>query len=170
VKTTGQIGKWRGLWLAGPALLLAGCASPIRPFGTLAIPAGDESGRTFAMVTGKTAEADAAVREALLAAEYRVAADARYRVEVGFAVRGSRIDVVAANGGQDMRPLAPVSRRPGLCRRQSYVLSVAFVEQASGRVAARGGAVTSRCGRRPDADLLPRLARAALANAGKTAS
>ncbi|HEY0316320.1 MAG TPA: hypothetical protein VGC28_08645 [Sphingomonas sp.] len=168
--TTGQIGKRRGIWLAGLALLVSGCAAPIRPFGTLAIPADSERGRTFAMVAGKTTDADAAVREALLAAEYRVATDARYRVEVGFAVRGPRIGVMAAGGGQDMRPLAPISQRPGLCRRQSYVLSIAFVDQASGRVAARGGAITSRCGRAPVADLLPRLARAALANAGKATS
>lgn len=108
---------------------------------------------------------DAAVRDALLASGYRAAPDGHYRVEVGFAVRIPRLDVIAAGGsGQDMRPLAPVSSPPGLCRRRSYVLSIAFIDRASGRVAARGGAVTSHCTRSADPELLPRLAKAALAS------
>lgn len=115
------------------------------------------------MATGGTADADAAVRDAMLAAGYRSSADGRYRIEVGLAVRAPRIDVMAAAGdGPDMRALAPVTSPPGFCRRQSYVLSIAFVERASGRVAARGGAVTSRCRAASDEGVLPLLAKAAL--------
>jgi hypothetical protein len=145
------------------AVLLPACAAPVRPFGALATPGQD---RSFAMATGGTAEADAAVRDALVAAGYQAAADARYRIEVGLAVRAPRTQVMAAAGdAKALQPLAPVSSPPGLCRRRSYVLSIAFVERASGRVAARGGAVTSRCGKAGDAALLPLLAKAALANA-----
>jgi hypothetical protein len=149
-------------WLMGLALLIPACAAPIRPFGTLALSAQDGDSRTFSMVTGTIGEADAAVRDALLAAGYRASTNARYRVEVGFAVRAPRIDVTVAADG---KPLAPVLQRPGLCRRQSYVLSIAFVDRASGRMAARGGALTSRCGKAPGPDLLPLLARTALSNA-----
>ena len=118
------------------------------------------------MAAGSAANADAAVRDALVAAGYQPAEGARYRVEVGLAVRAPRTQVMAAAGdGKAMQALAPVSSPPGLCRRQSYVLSIAFVEQASGRVAARGGAITSRCGKARDAELLPLLAKAALTNA-----
>jgi hypothetical protein len=146
--------------MAGLALLLPGCAAPVRSFGTLSTAS--PADRTFVMATDGAA--DAAVRDALLAAGYTSAPDGRYRVEVGLAVRVPRMNVIAG-AGQDMRPLAPVSSPPGLCRRQSYVLSIAFVERASGRVAARGGAVTSRCGKPADAGLLPLLAKAALAKA-----
>jgi len=147
----------RGWWVAGLALLLPGCVAPVRSFGALSVTPAD---RTFAMAADGAA--DAAVRDALLAAGYTSAPDGRYRVEVGLAVRAPRMDVTTG-AGQDMRPLAPTSNPPGLCRRQSYVLSIAFVERASGRVAARGGAVTSRCGKAADAGLLPLLAKAALA-------
>jgi hypothetical protein len=148
--------------MVGLALLLPGCAAPVQSFGALSMPLDD---RTFSMTAGGTADADAAARDALLAAGYRSSADGRYRIEVGLAVRMPRVDVMAASGdGQAMRPLAPVSSPPSLCRRQSYVLSIAFVERTSGRVAARGGAVTSHCGKTADAGLLPRLARAALTN------
>jgi hypothetical protein len=109
--------------------------------------------------------ADIAVHDALLAAGYRSSPDGRYRIEVGLAVRMPRMEVMAADGGQDLQPLAPLVGQAGLCRRQSYVLSIAFVERSSGRVAARGGAVTSRCGKPDDTALLPPLARAALAGA-----
>jgi len=152
-----------GRGLLGLALLLPACAAPVRPFGTLAAPRSD---RTFSIATGSTAHADAAVRDALVAAGYQSADDARYRVEVGLAVRAPRMAVMTASGeGKALQALAPVSSPPGLCRRQSYVLSIAFVERASGHVVARGGAVTSRCGKADDAALLPLLAKAALANA-----
>lgn len=157
----------RGVWLAGLALLLPACTAPVRSFGALTtLPASGDGSRTFSLAPGERADADVAVRDALLAAGYRPSTDARYRIEVGFAVRAPRIDVLAVGEGHDMRPLAPVSRPPGLCRRQSYVLSIAFVDQASGRVAARGAAVTSRCGRAPGTGLLPALARAALSGGG----
>jgi hypothetical protein len=144
-------------------LLLPACAAPVRPFGALTTPPSD---RTFAMAAGSVANADAAVRDALVAAGYQSSADARYRVEVGLAVRPPRMELMAATGEEKaLLSLAPASSRPALCRRQSYVLSIAFVEQASGRVAARGGAITSRCGKADNAALLPLLARAALANA-----
>jgi hypothetical protein len=142
------------------ALLIPACSPPVRPFGALPPP---QSDRTFSMATGGTADADAAVRDAMLAAGYRSSADGRYRIEVGLAVRAPRMDVMAAAGdGPNMRVLAPVSSPPGFCRRQSYVLSIAFVERASGRVVARGGAVTSRCRNASDEGVLPSLAKAAL--------
>lgn len=160
---TGASGRriLQGWWLAGLALLLPACTAPIRPFGTLATAPPE---RTFAMAGDGAAEA--AVRDALLSSGYRSSPDGRYRVEVGLAVRKARMDVMAAAGEEEeMRPLAPVSNPPGLCRRQSYVLSIAFVDRTSGRVAARGGAVASRCGKAADATLLPLLAKAALAKA-----
>lgn len=158
-----DIGIPRGWGLLGLALLLPACAAPVRPFGTLATP---RTERTFAMATDGTADASAAVRDALVAAGYQPSPDARYRIEVGLAVRAPRMQVMAGtDDGKTLLPLAPVSSPPGLCRRQSYVLSIAFVEQASGRVAARGGAITSRCAGARDAGLLPLLAKAALENA-----
>lgn len=147
---------WLGM---GLSLLLPACTTPVRSFGTLAtVPAE----RTFSMAGDGAA--DVAVRDALLASGYRSSPDGHYRVEVSMAVRMPKVDVMTAPGeGQDMRPVAPVSNPPGLCRRQSYVLSIALIDRMSGRVTSRGGAVTSPCGEPTFATLLPLLAKAALA-------
>jgi hypothetical protein len=154
-----------GLLLAGLSLFPSGCAAPVRPFGALTMnPAGD-AGRSFTTVTTASAQgADKAVREALVAAGYHQSSEAPYRVEVGFAVRPRRVDVAAARAEQSTLALAVPTMPRALCKRQSHVLSIAFVDNASGRVLARGGAITARCGNTAESDILPRLARAALSD------
>jgi hypothetical protein len=160
-----EMRKAWGLLLAGLSLFPSGCAAPVRPFGALAMnPAGD-AGRSFTTVTTASAQgADKAVREALVAAGYHQSSEAPYRVEVGFAVRPRRVDVAAAGAERSMPASAAVPAMPrGLCKRRSYVLSIAFVD-AHGRVLARGGAITARCGNTAGSDILPLLARAALSD------
>jgi hypothetical protein len=155
-----------GLLLAGLSLFPSGCAAPVRPFGALAMyPAGD-AGRSFTTVTTASARgADKAVREALVAAGYHQSSEAPYRVEVGFAVRPRRVDVAAVRAEQSTAALAAVPTMPrALCKRRSHVLSIALVDNASGRVLTRGGAITARCGNTAESDILSLLAHAALSD------
>ncbi len=167
----GRISAMRRSLLVVLALLPAGCAAPVRQFGapTAALP-GAAGERGFVAVTsdwqpaGSDATVVAAVRDALTAAGYRQSNAARYRIEVGFAIRASRIGVTTPTGAGGtavaLTPRAPT--RLALCPQRNFALSIAFVDRVTGHVVARGGAVTRRCRNIAAAVVLPSLARSAL--------
>ncbi|CAN5511462.1 hypothetical protein BH09PSE4_BH09PSE4_12780 [soil metagenome] len=139
---------------------LAACAPRIEPIGAVAWPADAHSfllGAPPAGYEGYGADAAAAVRDALIGKGYAPAEDARYRVDVGFAVGSTSVEVVQP-GDPKAKEAAP---RIALCKPRKYVLSVAMIDRRTGHVLFRAGAATARCGD-ISAKLLPELARVAL--------
>lgn len=145
----------------GSAALLAGCAPNITRTGTPVWPGGV---RTFVLGTSPAghesfaAEADAAVRDVLAARGFTPAADARYRVDVGFAITSGAVEI-APPAGQSRATRADAG--PILCKPRQYVLSVAMIDRGDGKVLFRSGASTRRCAE-ASPTFLPLLARAAL--------
>lgn len=142
-------------------LALAGCAPSIRHFGGAV--AGDPRA-SFVMAPGNDAAAIAAVHDALVSAGRIETADATQRIEVGFAVRPSRLALTVPDGAGGNTTVSPEAEAPpSFCHRQAYVLTVAMIDRTTGAVVRRTGAITSRCHGAP-ATVLPLLAKAALAS------
>lgn len=142
------------------ALLVGACGIRAEHFGDAGAQLPLPSERSYT-VSGD-GEATDAVRAALRDAGFAERADAPLRIDVGFAIRPRRLAVVTADadGAQDV--LSPSADKVlSLCSRQAYVLTLAFVERDSGRIASRSGATLTRCDGTPD-EIMPRLARAAL--------
>jgi hypothetical protein len=148
----------KGLTVLFPVMFAGACATPAKHFGDAGIvpPAGDA--RSFTV--SEAGEAAAAVRQAMRDAGFEEREDARFRVEVGFAVRPRDLELVSAGRPAQAGPPAD-DRAISFCRKQAYVLTLALVERESGAVASRSGAAMSRCRGTP-AELLPRLAQSAL--------
>lgn len=143
-----------------PLLLLAGCAGSPRPFGDARLPPPLAAGTTFT-VEGE-GPAVAAVRQALVNAGHAEKRDGDWRVEVGFAIRPTNLAVSTPQSESPATPISP-GTRPSLafCKKQAYVLTLAFVDSRTGKVASRRGATTGRCSGDVDT-ILPGLARTAL--------
>lgn len=143
-----------------PLLLLAGCTGSPRPFGDARLPPPLAADATFA-VAGEGPAADA-VRQALVNAGYSEKTGGDWQIEVGFAVRPTNLAVSTPQGDEAALPISP-GARPSLafCKKQAYVLTVAFIEPKTGKVASRRGATTGRCSSDVDA-ILPGLTRTAL--------
>lgn len=143
-----------------PLLLLAGCAASPRPFGDTHLPPPLAAGATFTL-EGE-GPAVAAVRQTLVDAGRVEKRDGDWHVEVGFAIRPTNLAVSTPQGESPAIPISPATR-PSLafCKKQAYVLTLAFVDPGTGKVASRRGATTGRCSGDVDA-ILPGLARTAL--------
>ena len=145
-------------------MLLAGCAPQVIRIGAPvrldALAGTFVLGSPAAGQEQPTAEAEAAVRTALVARGMHPAADARYRIDVGFAI-GDRAVEIAYPGDAAPANSARAVSRPVLCRQQKYALSIAMTDRSDGRVVFRTGASTTRC-RSDAARLLPDLIRVAL--------
>jgi hypothetical protein len=147
-----------------PLLLLAGCAGSPRMFGDpQAAPALREGGG-FTLAT--QGPASTAVSAELVRAGFTESAAGDYRVEVGFAIRARDLSLTTLQGETPATTISP-GTRPALrlCKRQAYVLTVAFVERTSGKVIARRGATTGRCSG-PVEQVLPKLARTVVSPMG----
>jgi len=147
-----------------PLLLLAGCAGSPRTFGDpQATPALREGG-AFTLATQDPASA--AVGAELVRAGFTESAAGDYRVEVGFAIRARDLSLTTLQGETPATTISP-GAKPALrlCKRQAYVLTVAFVERTSGKVIARRGATTGRCSG-PVEEVLPKLARTVIGPLG----
>lgn len=144
-------------WPPLAVVLLGGCAIPPAQFGT---GKSDAPARSF--VLSGNDQAFAAVRHALVADGYEEREDGELRVEVGFAVRPTDLAVLAPAEGQEGAVLSPAAAQAfALCKRQAYVLTLAFVERGSGAVASRRGATMPRCSGTL-AEILPILVHTAL--------
>lgn len=144
--------------IAPLVLGLGACTTSVTHFGDAPPNLSVAANMRFAIAPTSNMAPARAVRDALVAAGFQEAADAPEVIEVGFAVRPSKLQVTAPDG----RVLSPSTKAlPSLCHRQAYVLSVAIIERASGRIAKRMGAATSRCHATP-AEILPTLAQAAV--------
>lgn len=147
-------------------MLLAGCAPQVIRAGAPVPP--DVLAGTFVLgapAAGQeqpTAEAEAAVRAALVARGMQPAADARYRIDVGFAIGDRTVEIAYPGDPAPVNAARPVSK-PVLCRRQKYALSIAMTDRSDGRVVFRTGASTTRCGKDVER-FLPDLVRVALAS------
>lgn len=149
-------------WITAPVLLLVACAAPPMHFGNAGLGGSD---RSFTM--SDESEAAAHVRQALVDAGYQEESRAKFRVEVGFSVRPRGLSVVAPSDGKVSRIVSPATKRSlSMCKRQAYVLTVAFVERATGTIASRGGSTIARCEGTP-AEVLPRLAQTAISSAAQ---
>lgn len=149
----------RAAWIVGPLLALGACASSPVHFGDAGPQAAD---RSFAM--SDQSAAGTAVRRALVDAGYREQDNGKLRVEVGFALRPRDLAVVAPGEQQSPQVISPATGRSlSLCKRQAYVLTIAFVDRATGKITSRGGSTIARCSGTA-ADVLPQLARTALAS------
>lgn len=142
------------------AAALTACAPSAERFGgpILAV----EAGVRQSFVMGQGGDAADAVRQALLESGYEAQEEGLLRVDVGFAIRPRRVAVVSHDESGNSEIVSP-SGQPGLklCKRQSYILTIALVERSSGRIKARSGATMSRCGGTSSA-VLPILARIAI--------
>lgn len=138
-------------------LLLAGCAGSPRTFGDRQAAPALREGGGFTLAT--QGPASAAVGAELVRAGFNESASGDYRVEVGFAIRARDLSLTTFPGDARATTISP-GTRPALrlCKRQAYVLTVAFVDRTSGRVIARRGATTGRCSG-PLEEVLPKLAR-----------
>ncbi|MCJ2182573.1 hypothetical protein MTR62_07695 [Novosphingobium sp. 1949] len=180
--------KLSSLFVACAAVVgCAGCAGEPLRFGqasSTAWPAPDQ--RTFAMV-GTGAPQDA-VRNVLVRYGFQESADARLRVEVGYAVRRKALSVRGPQGQPSGAPetiiddassapaslpasppqtvtLSPAARRTvSFCTKQAHVLTLAFVDRASGAILSRGGATLGRC-KADEAQVLSKLATSAVLSA-----
>ena len=146
-------------------MLLAGCAPQVIPIGAPVLP--DVLAGTFVLGSPaagqeqRTAAAETAVRTALVARGMHPAADARYRIDVGFAIGDRGVEIAYPGDLAPVNSARPVSR-PALCRRQKYALSIAMTDRRDGRVVFRTSASTARCGKDVER-FLPDLVRVALA-------
>ena len=145
-------------------MLLAGCAPQVIRVGAPVPP--DVLAGTFVLGSPaagqeqQTAAAEAAVRTALVARGMHPDADARYRIDVGFAISDRAVQIAYPGGPAPVDTAQPVSR-PALCRRQKYTLSIAMTDRSDGRVVFRTGASIMRCGKDVER-YLPDLVRVAL--------
>ncbi len=146
------------------AVLLAGaCAAPVQRFGSPTPEWTRERGASFVVSPDSPAEVTAPVRAALTAMGMREAPDGRYLLELGFASGPPGLELTASSAS-DAKPAVIMPKvRKGLsfCRARAWVLNVALVDRATGKVAARGGATITRC-RATSAEIIPLLVHAAL--------
>lgn len=153
-------GSLRGWGAASAAVLLAACAPAIERLGPGISAAGVQS-REVALGVPPTSEPVAAamardaVEAALLEEGYELEAEARYRLDVAFAIAPTPVDV----GEHRVQAGSAALPSVALCKRQRYVLSVALLDGHDGRVLFRNRASTKRCGQVAD-EVLPALARA----------
>lgn len=147
----------------GTAVFVAGCAPQIIHTGGSPDWQGLSS-RSFVLGAAPSgydrfqAQASAAVRDALVLRGLQPSQDARYRIDVGFAIGPGIVDVLPAG---ESPPAAARAIGPVLCKRRKFTLSVTMVDRSDGRLLFRSGATLSRCGDATD-QILPALAQAAL--------
>lgn len=148
---------------AGPLALLSACVAPVEVVGpgiSQFVPVNPEF-MTAAALEGERSydpSAQAAVKAALVEHGLKFNPEARFRVDVGFAI--APIDVAIADSGSSAAE-GSAERAIALCKRQRYVLSIAMLDRDAGRVLFRNRASATRCGDAA-AEVLPILARAAV--------
>lgn len=150
----------KGMTLPLLTMLLVGCATPAKQFGTVDAILPDGAERSF--VVYENGKAPTAVREALTNIGFTERDDARFRVEVGFSVRPDDLALLSSDDTRSTQILSPASDATiSLCRKRAYVLTLAFIDTQSGQVISRSGATMSRC-RENLEEMLPHLAQTAL--------
>ena len=145
--------------------VLCACTPPLGREGPLP-PAGGalaDASFTFAVAPAAgdpvASEAVLLVRRALVAKGYREAPDARYRLEIGFAIAPPQVAVSGENDASGRRGEAgnPIL----LCRPHRYVLTAGMIDRTNGAVLFRNATAARHCGSSLG-KLLPRMVDAAI--------
>lgn len=107
-------------------------------------------------------EAQEAVRQALVEAGLQERPEGDFRIEVGFAVRPRDLSLSTRQENAASMTISPAAKRTlSFCKKQAYVLTIAFVERKSGKITSRSGATLGRCSGTVQ-QIMPQLARAAI--------
>lgn len=143
-----------------PVVLLVGCIDSPHQFGTPLSTRLQGSRPSFSMDgAGPPQEA---VREALIRAGLKENSAGDFRVEVGFSARPRNLSLYTRDAASSSEMISPGTRRSlGFCKKQAYVLTLAFIDSRSGQVVSRSGATQGRCSR-DLARIMPQLVEAAL--------